>query len=71
MKRYELTIEKGKEKAVINFLKTLDFVSIKAQKDQGDKKTKTPPQQDPSYFDSCPDWKMDIKAMRKNNRKTP
>jgi hypothetical protein len=68
---YELIIEDGKEKPVINFLKQLDFISVKAvKKDKtAKKKTETKPLQDPSYFDSYPNWEMDIETIRKKSTK--
>ena len=66
---YELDIEEGKEKPVINFLKQLDFLTIrtvgKSVKKKVDKRITEAG--DLPYFDSCPDWNMDVKEMRKND----
>ncbi len=53
---YELEIEEGKEKQLIEFLKQLDFVSIKAIKDKKKKTIKASDTSDLPYFDSCLDW---------------
>ncbi len=65
---FELEIKDGKEKFVINFLKQLDFVSVKAVKSRKKKTSQaTSESNNLSYFNTLPDWDMDIKAMRKND----
>ncbi len=66
---YELIIDEGKEKTVINFLKQLDFVTVKAVKKKPVKKVekKTGQAGDMPYFDTCPDWEMDVKEMRRKD----
>ena len=66
---YELIIDAGKEKTVINFLKQLDFVTVKAVKKDSKKKIekKTEPLEDLPYFGLCPDWDMDVRGMRKKS----
>jgi len=66
---YELEIEEGKEKPVINFLKQLDFLSVKAVKKPRKKKVekKAAETEDLPYFGMCPDWEMDVKEMRKKD----
>ncbi len=64
---YELTIEGNKEKQVIAFLKQLDFVQIKkVQKKTAEKKREV---KDPTYFDACPDWDLDVKELREKSSK--
>jgi hypothetical protein len=68
---YEMIIEEGKEKPVINFLKQLDFVTIKSVKKTSKQKVEkiNGIQNDLPYFGACPEWEMDVKEMRKNNTK--
>ncbi len=66
---YELIIHEDKEKQVINFLKQLDFVTVKAVKKPVKKKIekKTEAGKDLPYFGICPDWDLDVKKMRKES----
>ena len=66
---YELDIEEGKEKPVINFLKQLDFLTIKPIGKSVKKKvdSRITDTGDLPYFDTCPDWNMDVKEMRKKD----
>lgn len=68
---YELVIQQGKEKQVINFLKQLDFVRLKTVKKTREKtvKSKSTQQHEPSYFNTLPEWKMDVKTLRQKNTK--
>jgi hypothetical protein len=58
---YELVIEEGKEKQVINFLKQLDFVTLKTVKKSPKKalKYKAAEGHELSYFGTLPGWEMD------------
>jgi hypothetical protein len=61
--QYELLIEKGKEEAVISFLKSLDFVTIKKkEKEQSKGKTK----KHFSYFGCLPGWDVEAVDLRKS-----
>ncbi len=66
---YELEIEDGKENPVINFLKQLDFLTIKSIKKTSRKKVvqKTPETVDLPYFGVCTEWEFDVKELRKND----
>jgi hypothetical protein len=66
---YELEIEDGKEKPVINFLKQLDFITVRSVKKPRSKKVdkKSTETGDLPYFGACPDWEMDVKEMRKKD----
>jgi hypothetical protein len=67
---YELTIDGNKEKQLLAFLKQLDFVQIKkVQKKTAEKKTEKREVKDPPYFDACPDWDVDVKALREKSTK--
>ncbi len=64
---YELDIEDGKEKPIINFLKQLDFLTIRQIKKSEDKITPTKKEagSDLSYFDTCPEWELNTDELRK------
>ncbi len=65
---FELEIKDGKEKFVINFLKQLDFVKVKAVKSRKKKaESEAPESGNLPYFSTLPDWALDVKEMRKRD----
>jgi hypothetical protein len=66
---YELTIEKGKAKPVIAFLKQLDFVKVTPLKKKSADQQKMPASKKKSipYFNAASGWDIDAEVLRKQS----